>query len=209
MSLAIKYEGVADANMRLKGTVVLYEGNPVYIRNVVAGEKDEILRVQADPIPIKPRTMDEAEMRKYISSKKFDIAPFKMGYVNAPTGCFYCSRLPSRQQKQGLSSETFTGRDHRGNAVPFSNFTTCKEVVAMVKGDYPSFEVAKRALAKCPSVAFDREFALMKDDILGDTLLRIYHKGKQVGAYLDGKVTLGKNFECLKESLVELGLKVS
>jgi hypothetical protein len=207
MSLEIKYERLEDARMRLRGTVVLYEGNPVYIRDIAAGRGgDEIFRVHADKLPLgrgddpfeRGGMVDPegAEMRKYISSKKFDISPFKMGYVNAPTGAFFCSRLPHRQQKQGLSGETF------------NTFLRTKEVVEMVNNRYPTFDQALKALAKAPSVAFSREFALSKDEVV-DCLFFLYHKGQKVGAFASGKIGLGAKFVCLKEALVELGVPLN
>lgn len=212
MSLAIKYESVDDARMRLRQTVVLYEGKPVLIRDIVRSDKpgDGIFRVLFDELPSTkraPAIPEEEPRRKYISSKYFDIAPFKMGYVNAPTGAFYCSRMPNRMQKQGLCGENFQGRDNHGNVITFATFLSTKEVPAMIRGDYPSFANAVRALAKAPSVAFSRDFCVMKDEIL-EELFHLYHKGKKVGVSLNGRITLGKNFLCLKESLEELGLKV-
>lgn len=211
MSLAIKYENLEDARMRLRGTVVLYEGSPFYIRDVQRPQTkdDGIFRVVGNPLPLTGReTVDpEGEMRKFISSKNFDIGAFRMGYVNSPSGAFYCSRLPNRQQKQGLSGDTFSGRTNRGNAVPFTTFTSTKEVVNMVKNDYPSFDLAKRSLAKSPAVAFSRDFCLERDEILED-LQHLYHKGSKVGAVLNGNIVLGNKFKCLKESLEELGVKI-
>jgi hypothetical protein len=212
MSLAIKYENVHDAQMRLRGTVVLYKGDPVRVRDVAAGDGDSILRVLFEPLPLnaKKAAIDEAveaAQRKYISSKHFDIAPFKMGYVNEPKGAFYCSRLPNRMQKQGLSAENFIAKDNYGRPVGFNAFLQTKEVVAMVRGDYPNFKTAMAALGKATSIAFSRNFCLEKDDII-EQLIHIYHRGEAIGGVLDGKVILGKKFQCLKESLEELGVKV-
>lgn len=208
MSLAIKYENAHDAQMRLRGTVVLYEGSPVYIREIREGDGDSILRVMFDHLPITVKGVETAAKRKFISSKNFDIAPFKLGYVNAPTGAFYCTRFPNRVQKQGLCSENFSAKTNNGKDISFGTFTTTKEVVAMVNGDYPTFDVALRALGKSPAVAFSRDFCVQKDEIL-DELVHIYHRGEKVGARLNNSVVLGKKFQCLKEGLGELGVKVS
>lgn len=207
MSLAIKYESLEDARMRLRNTVVRYKGDPVLVLDVLppASAEDGIYRIHAKTIPV---SGSSDEMRKFISSKYFDISAFRMGYVNHPKGAFYCSRIPTRQQKQGLSAETFKGVDNHGKGINFSTFTATKEVINMVNNDYPSFSLAKRALAKCPSVAFSRDFCLEKDSILEEELLHVYHKGTKVGACLNGDFILGKNFKCLKESLQELGVTV-
>lgn len=228
MSLAIKYETVEDARMRLRGTVVLYRGNPVYIRDVQAGNgKDDIFRVLFDELPlagggpfkpaVRPRhrldgddlELDEAVKpeRKFISSKHFDIGPFKMGYVNAPKGAFYCSRLPNRIQKQGLCVENFSGKDNFGNAVGFNTCIACKEFEATVNGRYPTFDQAVQGLEKSKAVAFHREFCLVKDEVVPN-LLWLYHKGTKVGMFNRGEATLGPKYGCLKEALQEMKLKV-
>lgn len=241
MSLAIKYETVHDATMRLRGTVVLYKGEPVQIQEIREGTgKEDILRVLIKPLPLTtPGAADmgggifrrrgaaeammdaarqaveaveeEGGVQKYISSKHFDIAPFPLGYVNNPTGsgAFYCSRMPNRVQKQGLCAENFKGFDNYKGLVDFRTFLRCKEVPLMVAGSYPTFEQALKNLTKVPSVAFNRYFCLVRDDVIAD-LVYVYHRGIKVGMLnkVTSELCLGERFRCLKESLTELGLKV-
>lgn len=236
MSLAIKYETVDDARLRLRNTVVLYKGAPVFVTEISreTEKKDDIFRVMFKEIPLDPaggivprvqldvrgriRHADPDEMqgpeegkRKYISSKHFDIAPFKMGYVNRKegTGAFYASRMPNRVQKQGLCMENFTGRDNHGKAVDFGTFIRSEGAVEMVAGSYPSFERACRLLeeGKAHAIAFHREFCLVKDEVI-PKLVYLFHKGRKVGMFNKGEVTLGTKFVCLKESLCEMQLKV-
>lgn len=218
MSLAIKYESLEDARLRLKNTVVLYDGEPVFIRNIEPSrsEKDGIFRIHADALPlnrpgqIPDEDEDEdwidaakkADLRKFISSKNFDIAPFKMGYVNLKKGAVFCSRVPRRQQKQGLSLESYSAV-----GLDWGAFVQSKEAVDMIKGRYPTLDQAKALLNKSPLVAFSREFAIAKDEILEDMFI-LYYKGSKVGVFLDGKVTLGKKYTCLKETLLEIKVNV-
>ena len=218
MSLAIKYESVDDARMRLRNTVVLYKGEPVLITHIVNNDdKDGIFRVKFQTLPTSKmkeerfdpfdKDAEEKEQRKYISSKHFDIAPFRLGYVNGQKGTFYCSRLPNRIQKQGLCGENFRGVNNAGQAVPFANFLGAKETPAMVAGRYPSFDKAVSLLDKVSSIAFDRDFCLEKDEVFPE-LLYLYHKGKRVGYMSKDEVTLGAKFKCLKENLEELKVRV-
>lgn len=227
MSLAIKYESLEDARLRLKNTVVLYDGEPVFIRNIEPSrsEKDGIFRIHADALPLngpgqihnEDEDWDEgvavdvgdwidaakkADLRKFISSKNFDIAPFKMGYVNLKKGAVFCSRVPRRQQKQGLSLESYSAV-----GLDWGAFVQSKEAVDMIKGRYPTLDQAKALLNKSPLVAFSREFAIAKDEILEDMFI-LYYKGSKVGVFLDGKVTLGKKYTCLKETLLEIKVNV-
>lgn len=223
MSLAIKYETVDDARMRLRSSVVLYKNKPVLVREVTNGPGgDDIFRVKFDELPVvKERPVGEwrpggiapheadAEKRKFISSKFFDIAPFRMGYVNhsGPEGVFYCSRMPNRIQKQGLCNENFSGVLNDGRAISFTTFLTSKEVPAMIAGEYPSFDKALNLMEKVSAVAFSRDFCLVKDDVIPD-LLFLYHKGKKTGYVGKGEAVLSKKFLCLKEALEEMHVKV-
>lgn len=222
MSLAIKYENVEDAKMRLRQTVVLYKDEPVYITDIIRGEgKDDVLRVLFTDLPTDtlevrnpfrndPKVRDDPgpkPERKYISSKYFDIAPFRMGYVNDKKGAFYCSRMPGRNQKQGLSGDNFKGRDNFGRVVGWAEFLACKNIKEMVGNIYPTFEQAVKALDKSPAVAFHRDFCLVKDEVV-PALIWLYYKGNKVGMINKGETTLGPKFNCLKESLQEMHLKV-
>lgn len=216
MSLAIKYENTDDARMRLRGTVVLYKGEPVQITEVQRGDEGEgPLRVMMRELPVEAlggmeariRQQPDEPKRKYISSKHFDIAPFKMGYVNSKAGAFYCSRLPNRVQKQGLCAENFKSNDNYGKQIGFPTFLGAKGVPDMIKGTYPSFDEAMKLLGKIPAVAFSREFCLTKDEVIPD-IVYLYHKGAKVGMYSRDGLGLGKKFMCLKESIQEMGIKV-
>lgn len=221
MSLAIKYENVDDARMRLRNSVVLYKNDPVLITDVIRGEGDEILRVKFNALPVqglpvrnnpfgevrrKEQPKDDAEERKYISSKHFDIAPFELGYVNA-TRPFYCTRLPNRIQKQGLCAENFKGCFNNGGGASWALFLASPETTAMIKGDYPTFEQAAANVHKKKEIAFSRYFCLVQDEVIPD-LLFLYYKGSKIGFLQKKEVTLGKNYECLKESLEELNVKI-
>lgn len=78
MSLAIQYESLEDARMRLKGGVVLYKGDPVYVKEIErgVGAKD-IFRIYCARLPYGgtgyvEELDEEGVMRKYISSKHLD-----------------------------------------------------------------------------------------------------------------------------------------
>lgn len=224
MSLSIQYESVADAQMRLSNTVVLYDNDPVYITGVCAvgpgDPKPDIFRVYARPLPylvhqrgamLRPFGKDEDEqIRKFISSRKFDLAPFPMGFVNKDGHAKYTSRAPRRQQKQGLSEGTFTSRVLTPYAQPldFGTAISSQEFVDCIKGKYPSVQEATEMLKDddVKSVAFCRTFALAKDNDLDD-LIYLYHKTEKVGFILEQQLKLAKLAGCLKEALREVGVK--
>ena len=217
MSLSIQYESVNDANMRLSGTIVLYDGKPVYIREVGAlaegeGKNGDIYRVYIKELPIKPNDRGAYE-RKFISSKKFDLAPFPMGFMNTASGkAVYLSRAPRRQQKQGLSEATLSqyvvgDLSGQGRLVRFADLTSSQQFVDCINGKYPSVAEATKMVAEgADSVAFSRVFAIARDKSLPE-LIYLYHKKDKVGFIMDGKLKLSAKGRCLRESLNEVGVR--
>lgn len=123
MSLAIKYETLEDARSRLRNSVVFYDGNPVYINEIDRAPdeaNDKIFRVHCTPLP----TGDGAPIRRYISSRNFDISAFEMGFTNHEAyGLRYYSRTPQRQWKQGLCGRNLTCTDIGGRNQGVGNFS--------------------------------------------------------------------------------------
>lgn len=212
MSLSVPYENIHDAQMRLQNTVVLYDGEPVWITEVAergdGDPKDDIFRVYAHPIPMKARE-PKAQMRKFISSKKFDMAPFPMGFLNKDGQVYYCTRLPRRQQRQGLSNGTFSCTLVPAQlqiAIPrLEQLVVAPEFYACIKGLYPEYDEAVKEIERgnASSVAFHRQFALVSDPEL-EELLYLYHKKDKVGFMMDGKIKLTHKGRCLKEALQEI-----
>lgn len=222
MSLSIEYENIEQANMRLQGTVVKYDGEPVYVTNVgqvgLNDPKPNIYRVYAAKLPYNGREAIE-EQRKFISSKKFDLAPFPMGFMNKDGVTYYCHRLPRKQQRQGLSNGTFSaleagtagvgaGLAFKGdNKLRLEFVIEMQEFVDCIKGKYPSFEIATKQIEDgARGVGFSRCFALVRDEELPE-LVYLYHKREKVGFIMDGHLNLTKAGKCLRESLREVGVK--
>jgi hypothetical protein len=206
-----KYENVEEIQFRIGGSVVLYEGRPVYISRVAmpegAEEAKEIARVffhelpfggaaKRDPFgdeiqPFKPKA---GEVRKFLSSKKFDLAPFPMGYWNTAKGeAVFVSRSPVRQNRQGLTQESCNFKDCRGKAAQdysFAGMIKCQGFVDMINGKYPTFKEAgdKLDAKEGSSVAVSRNFAFIVDHDLEALLLM--HRGIKCGLALKGDKAL-------------------
>jgi hypothetical protein len=154
---------------------------------------------------------DKADMRKFISSKKFDMAPFPMGFMNLEGLAYYCSRLPRRQQRQGLSDGTFqavaVGHEGMGGH-RLSDVIYFKEFVDCIKGNYPSFDQARRMLERgeATSVGFTRTFALIADESMPE-LVYLYHKKDKVGFIMGDVLKLSKEGKCLAEALKEANVR--
>jgi hypothetical protein len=206
MALAPNYESLDEAQRRLLNTVVLYDGEPVYVvnvRNIDANDRaqgavnKDIVRVEFQRLPVKADTPVE---RKYISSRKFDFSPFKMGLLELDTGLHYLSRTTGRQQQQGLSdgnlSVTNIGESYWDKRI--QNMVADKSLYNTIKGIYRSFnEVVEDR--KDTGSAFSRSFSLLHDKDIG--LSFFFHKNKRCGYIKDQRIILGPNFKYLSEEL--------
>ncbi len=211
-----KYETAEEIRFRLEHTVVMYDNNPVYISKVQVpedlGEKDEIARVFFYELPLKGGGRN-AEVRKYLSSKKFDLTPIKMGYMNynAAAGgggnrAVFIQRAPVRQNKQGLCQQTTSFHDPRGRAdqnINYNMMINSQGFVDMIKGKYPDFKAAGDLLGagEFDSVAVSRSFSFVVENDL-DCLIMV-HKGLKCGLALKGDKALKipPKFHFLREEM--------
>jgi len=219
MSLKVpEFETLHDAKQRLEGTVVMYDNEPVYITRVIEAEPDEvkpdIFRVIATPLPLNMREDPrDLKFRKYISSGKFDLATIPMGFLNYEGKALYCTRIPRRQYKQGISETTLSveslgeKREYALNTPKLSRLVREKSFVEMIKGKYPSFAECILQAQNGGSYAFSRHFAVSVDEDL-DGLVYLYHKTEKVGFIYEEKVKLAKTMRCLEEALRELDIRV-
>lgn len=207
-----KYETLEEINFRLQNTVVLYDGKPVYITKVRDPEEDvgkEIARVYFVELPYGGKNvLNGKETRKYLSSKNFDLAPFKMGYFNIDGKAIFATRNPVRQNQQGLSSRTLKLTDIRGRMpedIGFNMVLGCQGFVDMVNGKFPDFKDVGALLGDKDqhSVAVSRSFALAIDHDLEALLLM--HKGIKCGIALkdDKAMRLPPKFHFLRHEAEE------
>lgn len=211
------YETVEEANMRLTGSVVLYDGDPVYVTNVTGvdnvdeGGGKDIFRVYATPLPfnIEKDIAGGKEIRKYISSKKFNLSAFKLGYCNLGYGkAVFLSRVAMRQNRQGLTGDTLRIRsisDNNPTDVGFKELVASKGFVSCIKGIYPNykeFDYEEKAEG-LTSMALSRNIALQKDEE-GLGLIYAYHRGVKCGYVKDGgRLFISNKFKFLKEEFEE------
>lgn len=188
------YETVEEAHMRLQGSVVLYDGEPVYITAVKAVERQDegggrdIFRVYAVPLPYGKaddvRNGNDKQFRKYISSKKFDLSPFPMGWCSYGRDAYYLSRIPARQARQGLTSGNLKISAIGGRPIKadYNSLVSSEEFKRCVTGKYEDVEIALarlNGLGDDVVVPVGRSFAFVKDVDIG--LVYLYHKNTKCG----------------------------
>lgn len=158
-------------------------------------------------------------VRKMMNSPKFNrFRPFPIGMVNQGTRAVYCARQPARPKtEQGLIPSMLLNTPITVNPAPrlsagLSHHVDCynKSFKDAIVGDYPSPKVTLEGL-KNPnhsneSVAFNREFALVKGPI---DLMFLAYRDEIIGVLPNGdfsSVRLGKEHKHCKEVTDELNL---
>lgn len=176
------YENIKEANMRIRSTLVLYDGEPFYVICVCNHKIDGIFRVymeeactgmpyeheinsvpyQGDNYPNVGVKMDQyldsnpnsKIIRKMMNSPAFNrFRPFPLGMANHQGAAAYIERQPTRRIEQGLSGAMLTAYFHGKVDHP----------VSQVRLNSPSLKEA--ILGKYPAPA-EALAALLSDDIL-------------------------------------------
>lgn len=205
-----KYETVDEVTTRLKDSIVMYDGKPVYITRISHADpddEDKISRVFFRELPY-GNNVQAKEQRKFLSSKKFELATPRLGYFNHEGQAVFVSRIPVRQYQQGLTKKTASVCDVVGNIHQQIGFTTMvgsQGFVDMIAGKYPSFQDVGDMIddKENSSVALSASFAFRLDHDL-DALI-LMNKGTRCGLALKGDKALKipQKFHFLRQELEE------
>lgn len=163
---------------RLEGTIVMLEGEPVYVNTIGLDGLTDITW-------LKDRSEDEC----YIDDLDL-VGQNKLGYVNLHSTAVYVGRMPLRNDwRQGIRIANLSFSGNKGfDRIPWPEFRKT------ILGEYPSFTEAKELICSGQSkVAFSRHFALMQGGV-------ILYKERTVGNY-DIVTNLMQQFTYLNEHL--------
>lgn len=168
------FETLKEAQMRLVGSVVLYDKEPYYVLLVSDHRKDGIFRAYLDKCDQEKLTMsrikvpyhspaemddwleknpNEGIIRKMCNSHLFNsFRPFPLGMVNKNGGVVYARRIPAKPNtQQGLTDNMLsrTPLSAEPNEIYKSgNSLTAhsQDLARTIKGDYPSIAECIKAL---------------------------------------------------------------
>ena len=177
------FDTVRDADFYLKGGIVKYKGEPVYIMRVMLEFVARIYR-------IRDQNVSEAPVRD------LDLTPFPLGYFfDQPTQrSFYIERMPIRKWKVGLTSENMK---FRNSVYAFPIPDPSLRLHNMIQPTYrplkESFAIAAIGQVEMP---FSRRFSV-------DYQRAVRYKTDVVGHYDGQNVKLDRKFHWLKEVLKE------
>lgn len=199
------YDILEQAQLRLKGSVVMYDGRPAKVLDAFEEVKGEI-GVNISPLP---KLRDNIKVS--LKDPKLNIREFRLGYVNAYNYAGYLTRMPGRQQKQGLSNGNvcFDDEFQRMVGIGFENIIKRPEFADALMGIYPAFDKCVESLlnnAEMRSIAFCRRFALYQDPELGYFELR--YRGARIAWGDPNAFNLPSEHSYLTEVIREQGINI-
>jgi hypothetical protein len=185
------FDNVRDANMRLQGTIVRYEGQPIQIHEVVGVDAAIKLVVMG--------LVDEEVQRLGLDDPELNLDPVPLGYVNEGKGTSYVERIPIRKWKHGLHRENV---HIRGDMVELGRDVIRTRYMAdTILGVFPTLPEALQSVVegRRKETAFNRKFSLRMDEETG--IVNLMYRTERVGFVMDGKPQLGPKMQYLKEEL--------
>ncbi len=220
----MRYDTLEEAQSRLKNTIIYYEDEPVYVRDIVDTRHGQPYgRGQEDRFTLHYYTLgrDRKGGSDTLANPAFRQNNFKLGYFNIGSGVpgtepgseklrtGYLTRITTRRTKQGICQENLmvvpTERD-LGN-LRFGDMHLSQPVKDMLTGTYMSPEAAASHVVDRGSfsAAFHRHFAFSYDDFREDIVL--LYRGHKIGFGDCEEITLGPQYKFCREAALEAGIK--
>ena len=194
------YDNQADANRYLAGSVVYWDGQPIYVGEVNTDHHSGDLIVTAYKMPY--NGMDE--IRVPLDDPRFNPFKFKTGYVNTDGGeAVFLRRIPARIQLQGLcnNNTVVQTRDGGRGGTNFRNLIRDKGLANTLRGIYPTLTEVKETLAQEPhrmSMAFSRDLAVVRHPQFKN-LFFLSYRNEDISFSQDCEFTLAEEFSYLTE----------
>ena len=202
-----------QAQQRLRGTIVMYDGSPFYIENVRVSEDDPEEFVAHGGM-VNDRGVYE---RHDVNLEDEGWNDFRnlpaLGYVNTPTHLYHIARLPARTVKHGhgggntrLSYVQPNGGLGRVDQ-SVTNFATSvkngKWYKLACQKVFPSFKDALDNLDLHPqmTIAFSPRHYIVRDKSSGVTSM--FRDQRQIGIILEDAVLLTRKNACYREELAD------
>lgn len=173
-SKEIFWTDLTQAVERLQGSVVMYDGLPVYVHTVLDGSDWDDGCHRATTISCGPK---KEEARKKLNSpkfKRFRELP-KLGWMNAKIGAVYMDRRAATTRTHGLKNDntqvsTFRNMDQEGNPYirkggdyTYTHFIYEQGYLDMQNEKFPSLEATLDNIVQKSSIAINLKYCVMRD----------------------------------------------
>ena len=176
------YQNAGEADMRLRGCVVLYDNIPVCIERCA----------KADNGKIQLTAFEVGNLGNYL---RFNLDDPKLNYRNIKLGfmlsnltgrAYYVVRMPIRRYKQGLSKENTRfklvhtlGQNKPDRGYTLSSAIKDKGFASLLRGEKQDIQEILEAMRDQCGVRIVNRFFMFEKDELG--LIHLYYKGVRVG----------------------------
>lgn len=175
------YFAKQDVIMRLHGTVCMYAGEPVVVY-VNEGQPAEMVDIYDLKTYNKYKHQESRKRTVQYTDDAFVYKAFPLGYAYHPEykSAIYVSRLPDRQQSQGLGQYVIRTNNGDYNINVHSPY-----MADCILGKHPCVAEAVQRVAsgRANSCPFDRKFAVGQ---LRRGALTLSCRGKEVGLLVQG-----------------------
>ena len=202
-----------QATERIQASVILYDDIPVYV-HLIEPHDDGIPRATISNCGEEKPT----QVRKQLNSpkfKRFRELP-KLGWMNLEnrknTGAVYVQRLNTNTRSHGLSNANTSvsvfnfgkAKDDIGlkfGILNFNHVTPDRGFVNCHKNEYPSLESILKNIRDGSSIAYSRDFAIMRDH---NGIKWLYRRCDRVGIFTsDDTLCLFNKTSYLREEIME------
>lgn len=215
------YDTVEEIKQKLIGSVVLFDGHPVLLKD--AEKKKSSINLFFYRLPISRTKTVEAEIVD-VSDPKWDFRNFgqKLGYISIKNPVsdkfesLFITRVPVRHSRQGLDDKTtlITPCPEEGSYrfswtdIVYNDTST---ITNTVKNQFPGVESAFQILTKNKefhSIPIHRKITFLYDQVCPPYLI---YRSDKIGYSEDGKLfKLARHKEYLREELTDMiGLKIA
>ena len=160
--MAIGFDHIGDTNMRLHGTICMYDGKPVLV-NV---DPDAM---NANGIKIKKLGGRHRFVAANVKDDLFSYDAMPLGYASYHGHAYWVSRTSARQQRAGLPRNSLVYEAPFSEEAPMGRdlLWETKELEDCILGVHTPFEIALRQVVtgEVQSVSIQRELAIgLKDN---------------------------------------------
>ena len=195
------YDTAAEAERRLMGTIVGFDGRPVQVDHVRT--RDGGVEIGVKEFPFRDRdelTFYPQDDKRF---KRFSTVP--LGFINffsrqGGNNAAFAERQPVRRTKQGLSSESFLCTTLTGWRYSWAEVFQSDAFNEMVQGIYPTLDEAHEHLIPGSAIGISRTFAVKMTES-GYRVL--YHKREEIGLFVRGTLNLRPDRQYLMETIIE------
>ena len=197
----MKYDSAEQANLRLKGTYILYDGELMQCGGCPAEGTVALYTVPGQ----------RGQMVVNLDDPKLNMSDFRLGYVNKGARAGYLTRIPARQQRQGLC-QTNVQVDPEWTRVTAQGVNTILGSVEFrdaLQNKYPKFGECVDMLKGNPNIrsrAFSRRFALYKDPEFD--LYELHYRGQRIAWGDPASFNLPSSHTYLRELIDQEGISV-